>query len=188
LERPNVDFVKNIPNLIEQLKKNNLNSLYYYGKPYLFQYHPNIYYFGTPHEGLMGDIKGIEYANYQPDESKVRLNVRPLKRTDEWNWVGHYVKYFLFFNSNHYQLGWEHKTQAEKQHRNNLRLEFLDLMFERGFDNSVEGLKQMLSGPIDDVIKYYLNNEKVWSDFYQYHILGNKNIKHTHNVEDIIKI
>lgn len=188
LERPSINFIKNIPNLINQLNNNNIDCLYYYGKPYLFKFNHFLKYQGSPHEGLFGFKKGIEFSTFEPNENNVRLNIRPIKRVDPFHWVSHYAKYMLFINSNHYLLGWENKTPEELNNRNKLRVDFINLMFNRGYKNNVEHLKLLLSDTIDEELKYYLNNEKVWSDFYQFFILNNKNIIHSHNIEDIIKI
>jgi hypothetical protein len=46
----------------------------------------------------------------------------------------------------------------------------------------------MLSGPLDDAIKHYLNKEKTWNDYYRYYILKDETVVDTHMPSDMKEI
>jgi len=197
LERINKDFAASLPSMIKTLKEEGINCLYFYGKPLFFEYHESMIYSGSPHEGLMrrdGKMSAIEYANLQPDESKVRLNVRPLKRKDPFHWVPHYARYMLMpWGSNHSLLGLEHRGNIQElfPKRDAKRLAFLEEIDRRGFERTLDGLEKMFSGELDQKLKQFINEEKVWNDFYRYKILGDKTVIDGHTQEvwnQIIKI
>lgn len=197
LERLGVDFAKNMRNLVKEMKENNINMLYYHGKPFLVEYHESLSYFGSPHEGLQrldGKLAALDFTPMQPDEGKVRLNVRPLKRPDPFHWVNHYVKYMLFpFGSNHVLLGLEQRynkpqmSDAYKEREIN-RLAFIEELEKRGFERSVGGVIKMLSGNLDEKLKRFLNTEKVWQDAYRYNVLCDKTVVDEHKWDSMIKI
>lgn len=194
LERINPNFIKYLRQFINEIGAQGINALFYYNKPFIFEYHESMRFDGNPHEGLNrldGQLKAIEYSHYEPVEDKVRYNVRSQKRQDPYHWVNHYAKYLLYpWGSNHALLGASDRGNEIEifRKRDALRLEFIQLMRDRKFDISIEGLTKMLSGAIDDKIKFYLNCEKVWQDFYRYNILGDKTVVDEHKWTSMIKI
>lgn len=195
LERPVPNFLENNLKVITNYISLGLfNCCDYYGKPFIFEFHESLKYAGSPHETLIrqdGNMKRVELNNQFPNESDVRINMRPIKRTDEFNWVNHYTRYMLMpWGSNHCLLGLEKNGDPSVLFpiREAKRLAFREEMKQRGFALTIDGLKSMLLGEIDEKLKNMINEEKTWADFYQYHILNNKNVLHSHEWKDIIKI
>ncbi len=194
LERFNPHFTKYLRQFINGLGSQGVNAVYYYNKPMLFEYHESIRFDGNPHEGLRrldGQLKAIEYSNYEKDESKVRYNVRAEKRQDPFHWVNHYAKYMLYpWGSNHALLGaCDRGDEVEIfEKRDKLRLDFIQLMRNRNCEVSLDGLTKLLSGTIDDKLKFFLNIEKVWQDFYRYNILNDKTVVDEHKWTSMIQI
>lgn len=190
LERPQPWFLETIkPALI---KDGRVNCCLYYGKPFLFQYHESLTYRGTPHEGLFrtdGKMMAIELAHTWPDESKMRLNVRPLKRPPT-HFIDHFARYFLMpWGSNHALLGLEKNGDPNVLYpiREAKRLAFRDEMRRRGFPLTLDGLKRMLSGSIDTKLRDMIQSDKVWSDWFFHHIKGRKDVVCSHDDRDMIK-
>jgi hypothetical protein len=132
-------------------------------------------------------------AQVYPDEGKVRLNVRPLKRTGIYSWVEHYAKYHLYpAGSNHCALGLDHwppgDRNAQFQNREERRLEFRREMRRRGFPVTMDGLKAMLTGPIDETLRGHLVREKILSDVYHLWQGRGAELKHTHVPSDALPI
>jgi hypothetical protein len=69
-----------------------------------------------------------------------------------------------------------------------MRLDFRNLARSRGFELTLDGLNKMLSGPLDDAIKHYLNKEKTWNDYYRYYILKDETVVDTHMPSDMKEI
>ena len=186
LERVPVEFAGNLVLLIQHMGNRDIDICYYYSKPYIIKFSEDLYYTGTPHESLLSSkrhLKAVELKNDFPDESKIRVNVRPLKRKDPFHFIGHYAKYLLQPNSNQILLGIEHqKNQQEvwaKREQN--RLNFIKILADRGIDRSLSGVIKLFSGPLDDELKHYINNEKVWQDVYRYYILKDETVIDEHS-------
>lgn len=194
LERINPEFAQKLPDLIGELERYEINAAFLFGKHFMFQYHESLRYQGSPHESPVrddGGLRPIDLQSHFPDEKQVRYGVRHLKRLDHYHFVGHYAKYFLFpWGSNHALLGLENRGDIRTlfPKREALRLEFLAEMRARGFPRTLEGLKAMLSGPLDDRLKWFLNNEKVWQDYYRYEVLGDKTVRDEHLWTSMIEI
>lgn len=171
--------------VLKGLMQTKSNMILYYGKPLLFQYHESLQYVGTPHEGLRrqdGQALPIPLEQALPNESVVRLNVRPQKR-EPFHWVSHYARYMMMpWGSNHGLLGLSDRGDPAKlfSEREQRRLAFLTEMKRRGYPRTLDGLKRMLSQPLDGTLKDFLNNEKVWQDYYRYHVQGDKTVIDEH--------
>lgn len=197
LERPMVPFVSRIKAEIgPMMMEAEVDLIAYHGKPYLFRYHETLEYRNSPHWSLHGwNERGIEWATIEADESKVRLNVRPQKRTDPKHWVGHYLRYMLFpALCNHAALGIEHYAnpgeahQAAFQRREQNRLAFRREMKRRGFERTVEGFVAMCRAGLDDDLKTWLRSDKVFSDAYHWLVLGDASVRDTHRPADALPI
>lgn len=194
LERIPEEFAKQIPDYIKELKEMGVSMAYFYGKPYIFEYHESLKYFGSPHEGLVrqdGKGYGIEMNKIFPDENKVRINVRPLKRKDEFGWVMHYARYMLLpWGSNHSLLGLEKRGDPNLlfPQREALRVEFLEYLDSKGLERTVDNVINLFAGPLDDKLKNFINNERVWNDLYRYKICRDLTIKDDHSWYGMIKI
>lgn len=191
LERLVPSFAQSISTYISQLKTMSVNAAYYYGKPLLYEFHESLQFFGSPHEGLNrqdGKMQAIELSKIFTDESKVRINVRPLKRTDPYGWVDHYMKYYLFpWGSNQCLLGNENRGNPMEifLKREELRLQFVEELENRGFERSLDGVKILLKSELDNKLKNFLNKEKIIQDFYRYHILMDLTVKDEHKWTDL---
>ncbi len=200
LERPSPAFVSRIkPEIGPMMEEADVALIAYYGKPYLFRYRETLEYRNTPHWSLHGwGDRGIEWSTIEPDESKVRLNVRPIKRTDPHHWVGHYLRYMVSCpaGSNHAALGIEQYAQPGEAHqtafqrREANRLAFRREMRQRGFELTVDGFVAMCnaSQPVDDSLKAWLRSDKVFSDAYHWLVLGNPAVRDTHRPSDALPI
>lgn len=187
LERPTVEFLRDkVPQLIQStVFGGRLNCFLYYGKAYLFQYHESMRYQGTPHEALLRDDGGlcaVDISSFWPDESQIRVNMRPAKR-EATHWIGQYARYMLLpWGANHSLHGLQHQGDVNQLFpaREGKRLEFREEMRRRGFPRTEAGLKMMLSQPLDDKLKSLVNSDKVWVDWYRFNILGETDLTDEH--------
>jgi len=173
------------------------NCWLYYGKPLLFAYHESLQYQGTPHEGLRrldGRAKMVELSQNDlfKDEANVRVNVRPLKRTDPYHWVGHYVRYYLAtpWGANHCLLGNEHRDDPMKlyQEREVLRIEVRDHLRGLGVPLTEAGLRKLLTSGISPTMADYINRERILNDAYRYWVLGDLTVKDDHTWAGMVKV
>ncbi len=189
LERPAAPFVSIIKDTIHPgMISQGLDCLYYYGKDYVYIYNELMQYQGSPHTGLRGTKKAIEISSHYPNEADVRLNVRPLKRTDPLNWVAHYLKYYLYpAGSNQCLLGLEKQGDPAKLFgpREERRLAFRREMRRRGFPMTVDGAKAILAAPLDHVMKGFINGDKIVNDSYRLFVLKDETVVDTHLPKDM---
>ena len=195
LERPNPDFIHALRGPVGEFMKNNgLKVLSYYGKAFIFEYNEHMEYKGSPHWYLTGfDPKtAAEISSIWPNEQDVRLNVRPLKRTDPFEWVEHYLRYWLYpAGANSALLGLEKQgdPQALFPVRETRRLEFRREMRRRGFPLTIQGVHDMMVQiPLDAVLKEHINAEKVLQDYYRYAVLGDQTVVHSHELKDMRRV
>ena len=194
LEHPRPEFVSRIKtDIIPALNRDNIDVVVYYGKPFLIRYRETLEYRGSPHWQLIGtNGRAIEWSQVEPDESKVRQNMRPVKRTDKMHWVTHYLKYMIEYpaGSNHALLGLSDFGDPNVLFppREQNRLEFRREIKQRGYPVTVEGFKAMCKGPLDDTLVRYLNSDKVFSDAYNYLILGRTDVVHSHDPNKAIPV
>jgi hypothetical protein len=176
-ERFNPQWVKNIKEMINQFSKNQIRSVYNYGKGFAFEYYDDMYFSGSPHWGLF-NARGnsLELSNYF-DENKKEHTWR-LKDGDggrsEANFIDHFVKYyFVYGRSNHLLLGRENDREAFVQaetNRQNFRLYCASL----GIDFTINALKEyLMTDTWKKDIKFLtmFNNEEILRNFYRWHIL-----------------
>lgn len=191
LEHPQPWFLKTLAPLF--MAEGRVNCCYYYGKPFLFQYHESLEYHGTPHENLIrgdGKMQAIELAHAWPDESKVRLNVRPRKR-DKWHFLKHYGRYSLLpWGSNHYILPLSGKPNAEEifRKRESARMAFIDLLRELNIKRDVDSIIEYMKGEMDPRFVAHIEADKVWNDIYRFFILCREDFTDNHDWNDLVKI
>jgi len=193
LERPMPPFVSRIKGeILPLMDETGVDCLFYYGKAFLFRYNELLEYRNSPHWTLHGFKQAMEWSGIEPDEKKVRFNVRPLKRTNPWHWIEHYVRYMLEYPAgcNHALLGIEKlggNPAQQFQRREARRLDFRREVKRRGFPLTVAGLKALFSDPnqLDSVLKSYINGDKVWSDAYRLWILNDTTMVDTHDPKDM---
>lgn len=190
LERPAASFLKRIKSEIgPMMEEADVSVLFYYGKAYLFRYYETLQYHQSPHWSLAGyPGRAIEWANIQPNEREVRLNVRPEKRkNDPLHWCRHYAKYYVAYpaGSNTVALGLDHFPPGDRNQqfaiREQRRLEFRRLMKKRGFCLNNDGLTALLGGPLDTEVRGFLEGEKILSDYYHHVILGDDTVVDSHD-------
>lgn len=187
-ERLNPLFATNLRAVIAQLKDRNLNAAWYYGKPFVFEYHESLEYRGNPHEGLRrndGQMQGIELSGTYPVETDVRYSVRAAQRQDHYHWVGHYWRYYTFpWGSNQTLLGAEHRGNAMEvyQKREVVRAAFRDELARRGVKWDHQAiLTYWLAVPLDDTMRTFVNADKVISDSYRYFVLNDLEVRDEHD-------
>lgn len=174
LERATVPFISRVKSEIgPMMNESDTDVIFGWGKPYLFRYRETLEYRNSPHWSLSGwNGRAIEWSKIEPDETKVRFNTRPLKRTDKLNWVTHYLRYYVAYpaGSNTCALGLEQfpggATQENFARREGQRLEFRRELRRRGIPLTVEGVKAMMMAPMDDTLRAYVRGDKVLSDAY----------------------
>lgn len=198
LERFGENFIRDLRSHIDYFKSQGVNMVYYYNKPFLFEYHESLMYRGSPHEGLLrmdGQAVGIELSKIIPNEPDVRYNVRPLKRKDPYNWVDHYLRYYLYpWGSNHCLLGLEGnhpKGNAFFHERDAQRLKFLQFLDSHGINRDTESVIDWLKANKDNLhaeMKQFINSDLILNDVYRYHVLGDKSIRDRHDWSGLIKI
>ena len=186
MERISPEFCKDrLLKLLEVMDKDNLAVICNYGKGFIFRYNDMLEFRGSPH-WYPTNLDGFQ-ANLEL-EKNMFWNVRAEQRS-EFQWVDHYAKYMFVYpaGSNHALLGLEKQGDPQKlfPERERKRIEFRKEALKRGFPLTLDGLKSMLSGELDNVLKAYLNNEKTWNDFYRYHILKDETIVDTHLPKDM---
>ena len=193
LERPAAQFISRCKgDLNIFMIEHTLDCLVYFGKPFIVRYNEAMEYHGSPHWGLHGIRSAVELSHMYPDEGKVRLNVRPFKRTDELGWILHYSKYWLYPpGSNHAALGieqWGGDPNQAFAKREAQRLAFRQEMKKRGVPLTVEGLKTLLTGPLDEVLKGHLRAEKTLSDAFHFWQGRGHFLRDTHKPSDALPI
>lgn len=195
LERPAVEFVSRLKSEIgPMMDEADLDVIFYFGKAYILRYRETMEYRNSPHWTLVGwNGRAIEWNKIEPNERLVRLNVRPQKRRDSLGWVTHFARYWIYpAGSNHAAMGLDHWPEGDRNaqfvERETRRLEFRAEMRKRGYPMTLDGLKAMLSEPLDEILKEHLKAEKVLSDFW--HLLRGHGdqLKDSHKPLDALPI
>lgn len=195
LERVSLEFLPNIRKYIKEFIDNKINMVFYYHKPFLFEYHESLQYIGSPHEGIRRndhDTRAIELSQQLPNEKDVRINVRPLKRKDPYQWMWHYLRYYLGpWGSNHCLLGNENRGDPMKIYaqRERIRLLFRDYIVSLGASLNVDSVKEFLTkNPTDVKLIEFVNQEKILNDVYRFVVLNDLTVNDNHHWKDLKKI
>lgn len=187
-ERLGSPLVSNLRVFIRSLKDQGLNAAWYYGKPFLFEYHESLQYSGSPHEGLRrndGQMRGLELSVQYPTETDIRYSVRATQRQDPYHWVGHYWRYYTFpWGSNQTLLGAEHRGDPSKVYhqREQVRAAFRAEVERRGVkwdDKAI--LTYWLATPLDDTMRAFVNADKIIQDTYRYFVLKDLSVRDEHD-------
>lgn len=199
LERVPASFATTLRSFIPLLKQRGVNAAYYYGKIFLYEYHESIVFQGTPHEGfrrLDNNLKAVELNVSFNDESKVRLNVRPIKRPDRFHFVDHYLKYYVGqpWGSNHVLLGLEKNGDPQKLFpmRETRRLVFREYCRTKlGLALTADAIKAYMLEHQKDMpedFKKFLREEKILNDAWRYHVLGCRDFTDDHDHKNMVEI
>lgn len=192
LERLSPLFAASIRELVGNLGQ--VDAFYYYGKILLYRYHESITFIGSPHEGWTRRDKNpvsIELNKAYPDESQIRLNVRPVKRPVD-HFIRHYASYALLpWGSNHYRLGLDGKLNAGElfDQREAARVGFIDLLRELSIKRNVDAvIEYMKHGKMDPRFATHLERDKIWNDVYRRYVLGRLDFADDHDWSNVVKI
>lgn len=181
-ERLSPNFTKNIRGFIEQLEKNDVNTVYQYSKCLMFKKYEHQQFNHSPHWGLNSPRgkfleidKQINFEDPKNYAYSIRNDIRP-----KHHFIDHFVRYYLYDSSNHLLLGRENKQQEFLLHEE-IRYKFKKYCEDTlGVNLTVNGLLEyVVNNDINYELKYYFNIEPILNDFYCFHKLG-------HSVEDIL--
>ena len=191
MERIPIEFAAQFGQLFTQMEEKSIDVANFYAKPYLIKYREDMMYIGTPHESLICynlfgiELNRVELNQYFTNENKVRINIRPLKR-DKMHFIDHYVRYLLQPNSNQNMLGIEHRggTAALPKYEKH-RQDLITLLEACEYSRTVNGVKQLLLTQLGPTLREIVNENGWVNNFYRYHILGERNLKDTHDWSDL---
>lgn len=187
-ERLSIDFCKNkLSDLISKMDMNNIAMIANYGKGFIFRYNEQLEFRGSPHwyaTQLDGFSHNIELS--KDDFYSVRAENR-----DEWHFIKHYLKYYLYpAGSNHCLLGLEKNGNPNElfPKREALRLEFRRELIRRGVDLIPDSVIDLFKKELDNTLKMYIMNEKILNDIYRFYVVGDKNFKDDHDFKNMIQL
>lgn len=180
LERLNTQFAANLRHFISGLAPQGINTVFYYGKAFIYQQHESLEFVGSPHEGLRrhdGKMQAAELSQHYPVETDVRYSVRHLKRDTSFSWIGHYARYYVEYpyGSNHCLLGNVDRGDEMTifRQREYMRNTFRDYMRLKGVPLTTESIVQYWRDhPLDEAMRRFVNGEKILNDLYRYRILN----------------
>lgn len=192
-ERFNEEWLKNLKNIISQLENQKINSVFNYGKGFLFKYFDDMIFQGSPHWGLQGWRSNVIDFSHHWDEKKYEHTWRvpdgDNQRPVEYRFI-HFLKYyFVYARSNHLLLGNEGNIELfnEKEALRKRFREYLYFKYDAVF--TIEWFNNFLiknDWKNDEFIRNCFNQEKILNDYYKYFILGQK--ADQIDKENIIKI
>ncbi len=190
LERVAISFAASLGQLVEWMNINNVDVVYYYGKPYVIRFREDIFYRGSPHESLQADypLNRVEFSSQFPEgPNAIRINMRPVKRTLKHHFVAHYLRYYLLCASNQCLLGLENRGNPAElfPKRDAIRLAFRDYLRRHNVEPTVEAVVEMMKKPLDEEFKYFLSNEKIIQDAYRFFIENDITINDNHHWKDM---
>ena len=115
-------------------------------------------------------------------------NIRHEAREDDFYFVKHNFKYYLFPNTNHVLLGFEGDGEFVNK-RYQTRAEFMNEVYRLGFyPYEVDSVKKCLKKGLTEKLKECINSEKFLNDWYRYEILGLRDQVNNHDFSYIKKI
>lgn len=185
LERIHPQMIQDMIGLVNATPR--ANGIYYENKRLFFRMHENIYFSGNPHEGIQGawSALSLNKENY-PAGEKYFTNVRPLYR-DKYHWVGAYMNYYLFPNTNHLFLGYENNKEYVAE-RYKIRHEFLITLLSEEVDSTIPDIKKYIKNNGIEKIKKFINQEKILNDWYRFEFLGDKTVIDKHDPSLIVEV
>jgi hypothetical protein len=176
-----------LPGLVSLMDEAELGMIANYGKGMLFKYSEDLEFRGSPHWYAI-NVNGKAINLELPKDEF--WNVRSEQR-DNYQWVTHYLKYWLYpAGSNHALLGLEKQGDPQKlfPQREIARLNFRNEVVSRGYDLTVDGVLQMFKDNLDNTLKQYINSEKTLNDAYHYLILNDKTVVDNHDLKSMKKV
>lgn len=184
-ERLSVEFCKNIRNFIVEIEKRGINTLFSYGKIFMFRYFPDIVFTPVsphcwaqnlkPHAVEMSQIP--EFQDHKSYRYTIRAEKRPIH-----SFIDHFVKYIYEYKiSNHLSCGRENDLEQYSKHEKARQEFLLYCLNELKIDQTMEALKKfILENELNYKMKSFFNFEPILNHFYCFHKLN-------HRYEDILE-
>jgi len=175
--------------LVQLMDETDTAMVANYGKGFLFRFNEQLRFEGSPHWYAQGlDGRAI---NMELDKGEF-WNVRDQQRPDQFQFVEHYLKYYLYpAGSNHCLLGLEKNGDPAKLFgpREARRLAFRKEMVRLGYGLNVEAVKTlMLVLDQHPELKPFFRDEKILNDAYRRYILDRTDFKDDHNHSNLVPI
>jgi hypothetical protein len=188
LEKLSPEFTSSLKDLIKILNINDIDGVYLYNKRFMFRFNEYNEFVGNPHEGIKGSQKPIELTQTQFWKDSYFENLRP-KLRESLHWVNAFMKYYLFPQSNHLVLHFEHDADFINQ-RYEIRYKFFNEIHSLGYDplNIKSVIKCINEIGLTNTLKECINSEKILNDWYRYEFLGARDQIDKHDFSLIIKI
>tara|TARA_R110002020_G_scaffold9274_1_gene36601 strand:+ start:1672 stop:2508 length:837 start_codon:yes stop_codon:yes gene_type:complete len=190
LERLSPTFSKNLKSLAKQFDQQGIEGSFIFNKRFMFKMKEQTCFANNPHEGIAGARAGatVEFTRTDFWKDEFLKNIRSEKRQDEFYFVGHNFKYYLFPNTNHLVLHHEHDAELIKK-RYQIRAEFMQEVKRLGFNPySRQEVEKCLREGLTDKLKKCVNEEKFLNDWYRYEVLGFKDIVDKHDFSFLKKV
>lgn len=183
-ERVSEEFAFNIKEFCWQLQKQNINSVFSYGKLLIFRYFPDMFVINSPHwfvSGLRDDKIEMSRQSAFLDPKSYAWNARNDSRPKS-HWIEHFLRYYYNYKiSNHLLLGREQKIEEYHAHEEIRQRFIVYCQRELGIGPSINDLLEYWKNNIlTDEMKRYIEYEKILNDAYCYYILK-------HSLEEILK-
>ena len=188
LEKLSSEFTSSLRNLTKILNNNHIDGVYLWGKRFMFRLNEHSEFVGNPHEGIKGSQKPIELTQTEFWKDSYFENLRP-KLRESLHWVNAFMKYYLFPQSNHLVLHFEHDAGFINQ-RYEIRYKFFNEIHSLGYDplNIKSVIKCINEIGLTNTLKECINSEKILNDWYRYEFLGARDQIDKHDFSLIIKI
>ena len=182
LERLSPEFTENLKRFCEYLDNQGVDGCFLYNKRFLFKFNEETQFCLNPHETINGSKRSIELSDQNFWNESYQKNVRAEKRQDPFYFIEHNFKYYLFPDTNHLVLGFEHDLDLVKERYKN-RSKFLQSVYDQGFDpHDVKSVEECLRSNLTDQMKQCIDFEKFLNDWYRYKVLEQKeNISDKHD-------
>lgn len=178
-----------LKDLLTLMRETDTAMIANYGKGFLFRYNEQLRFEGSPH-WYATNLDG-RAINVELDKGEF-WNVRDQQRPDPFQFVEHYLKYYLYVaGSNHCLLGLEKNGDPAKLFgpREARRLAFRKEMVRLGYGLNVEAVKTlMLVLDQHSELKPFFREEKILNDAYRRYILDRTDFKDDHNHSNLVPI
>ncbi len=192
-ERLGLKLQKNLPSYLVHFERSGINTIANHSKVFIFRRWPQMFFAGTPHWSLRNGQQGflaLESSNLFENEEDYYYSVRNKKR-DKFNFIKHYLKYYLQLDSNHLLLGLEGKPNFTEifTQRENQRMQFLYFLKSLDLPAEVASINKLCEQiPMNPVFKEYINTNKILNDYHRYYYLKDESVIDNHDWNDMVKI
>jgi hypothetical protein len=189
-ERLYPKFFELWPQLKQFLESNNIDGVVLGGKRFLYRFNEFLEFRGNPHEGLAGGQRVIDLLQLEQYKNPDWFwkNVHKDPQRDKYHYIGHFLKYITFPNSNHAMLGNENNTERYKKEKM-IGLQFrLYLEYNNLLPITIDKFKWLCENKLNE-IKPWLQESKILNDAYRYLVLNRTDLnKNEYDYSDMVKI